>query len=179
MKTERKKLRLNKKFRFQLLANWISEHYKPCKVADIGGGKGLLAYLLNQKGFSSCVIDPVEKVSLPTKYKDYETKGRIKLSESDFNNVPRISERFEERMSKDFDLLVGLHAHGSNMKIIQAAKRYDKRFILLPCCVVDEPIEIKPNIDWLESLFEYAKEMGFDVKRDKLNFKGQNILIYF
>src|SRR6202022_2949143 len=39
------------KFRFQLLSAWIPEHFQPCRVADIGGGKGLLAYLLQKEGW--------------------------------------------------------------------------------------------------------------------------------
>jgi hypothetical protein len=39
-----------KKFRFQLLAAWITGHFPPCVVADVGGGKGLLAHLLGQAG---------------------------------------------------------------------------------------------------------------------------------
>jgi len=46
---ERKKPRKPKKFRFQVFADWIVAHYAPCRVADIGGGKGLLTYLLDQR----------------------------------------------------------------------------------------------------------------------------------
>src|SRR3954462_11360000 len=37
-----------KKFRFQLFHEWLVAELAPCRVADIGGGKGLLAYLLRQ-----------------------------------------------------------------------------------------------------------------------------------
>ena len=81
-------------------------------------------------------------------------------------------------MAEGFDLLVGLHAHGSNLQIINACKKYDRDFLLLPCCVIDEPLVKTPNVDWLKSLIHYAKEKGFEVKKNELNFKGQNILIY-
>jgi hypothetical protein len=81
-------------------------------------------------------------------------------------------------MAKDFDLLIGLHAHGSNLQIIDACKKYGKDFLLLPCCVIDEPLIKRPDVDWMESLIDYAKGKGFEVKRDELNFKGQNVLIY-
>src|SRR5436190_117862 len=55
-----------KKFRFQLLNRWMIEHLEPCRVADIGGGKGLLTYLLRQSGWPATVIDPVPQ-ALPTK----------------------------------------------------------------------------------------------------------------
>ena len=50
-----------KKFRFQLLHAWLVEHIVPCRVADIGGGKGLMAYLLGRSGWQATVIDPVRE----------------------------------------------------------------------------------------------------------------------
>mgnify|MGYP001594880088 CR=1 FL=1 len=171
------KQRLNKKFRFQLLQEWLTKRYKPVKVLDVGGGKGLLSYLLNKKGWNSMVVDPVNKVYL-TKYKDISTNKRVLLSEKDLASIPRIEGVFKEVMAKDFELLIGLHAHGSNLQIINACKKYNKDFVLLPCCVIDEPLVKRSNVDWLESLVNYASSQGFNVKRDTLNFKGQNVLIY-
>ena len=163
-----------KKFRFQLFHEWIISHFSPCKVADIGGGKGLLTFLLNQNSFQSVVIDPYEQ-SLPKKFKDLN-KQKHKIT--DEQSVPRIDKNFEKEMAKDFDLLIGLHAHGSNMKIIQAAAEYKKDFILMPCCVIDEPITPKPNINWFDSLEEYANSLGLKTKRFELNFRGQNVGFY-
>ena len=168
-----KELRKMKKFRFQLLHRWITENFKPCRVADIGGGKGLLTYLLNQSGFESTVIDPFDQ-GLPGKFKSLD-KQKFKISDE---SIPRISKNFEKEMAKDFDILIGLHAHGSNMKIIEAAAEQGKDFILLPCCVIDEPIEIRPNVNWLDSLEEYANKLGIKTARFELNFRGQNIGFY-
>lgn len=171
------KRRLNNKFRFQLLQKWLAERYKPAKVLDVGGGKGLLTYLLNKNEWKATVVDPAISDYL-TKYKDLETGKRVLLTDDEIEGSPRIIGVFKEEMAKDFDLLVGLHAHGSNLQIINAAKRYNKDFLLLPCCVIGEPLVKKPNVNWLESLIEYAIEHGFEVKKDTLNFKGQNVLIY-
>lgn len=166
----KKELRKVKKYRFQLLHQWIVEHFEPCRVADIGGGKGLLTLLLNQGSFHSVVIDPY-KQALPIKYKDLN-KQKFKISEE--QSVPRIDAVFEKETAKNFDLLIGLHAHGSNMKIIEAAAEYKKSFILMPCCVIDEPITPQPNIDWVDSLEEYANKLGLKTDRFELNFRGQN-----
>jgi len=171
------KHRLNNKFRFQLLQMWLTDRYKPAKVLDVGGGKGLLSFLLNKNGWNATVVDPAITDYL-TKYKDITSGKRILLTDDQIESSPRIVGIFKEEMAKDFDLLIGLHAHGSNLQIINAAKKYNKDFLLLPCCVIDEPLIKKPNINWFESLIEYAKDKGFDVKKDTLNFKGQNILIY-
>lgn len=166
----KKVLRKVKKFRFQLLHGWILSVAKPCRVADIGGGKGLLAYFLNMDGFTATVIDPDDQV-LPLKFKSLHGE-RHKIAAED--SVPRIAAAFEKEMAKDFDLLVGMHAHGSNMKIIEAAAEYGKDFILMPCCVIDEPIIPQANIDWFDSLEEYAHKLGLKTERFELNFRGQN-----
>ena len=171
MKHELRKL---KRFRFQLLHRWITENYDPCRVADVGGGKGLLAYLLRESGFQAVVIDPHNQ-PLPRVYKDLEGK-RHKIAPEE--SVPRINKGFEKEMVKDFDLVIGLHTHGSNMNIIDVTAEYKKDFILLPCCVIDEPIIPQADINWLDSLEEYAIKQGHDVKRFELNFKGQNVGIY-
>ncbi len=163
--------RLPHQFRFQLLTQWLADNYSPRKAADVGGGKGLLAYLLNQKGWDVTVIDPVNQ-PLPKKYKDLDSDKRLFIPKD--AKVKRISLPFEEEMTKDFDLLIGLHAHGSNMKIINSALKYGKDFVLFPCCVIDEPIEIKPNVNWFNSLKDYAKDKGSPIKDVKLNFVRQN-----
>ncbi len=174
-RTVRKKPRLNHRFRFQLLHKWLTENFEPCKAADIGGGKGLLSYLLNQSGWDVTVIDPFDQ-PLPRTFKDLD-KNRTTFAKNARRVVNRISSPFEEDMAKDFDILIGLHAHGANIKVLNACAKYSKSFVLLPCCVIDEPIQIKPGIDWLVSLVDYAKQKGFQVQLAELNFKGQNIII--
>ena len=75
-----------KKFRFQLLHRWLTHNFAPCKAADIGGGKGLLAYLLSTNGWNATVIDPMAQ-GLPTKYKDLSTDTRVKIDPA--ATVPR------------------------------------------------------------------------------------------
>lgn len=164
----------NKKFRFLLLVQWLLENKKPCKAVDVGGGKGLLAYLLNQNEWEVRVVDPLFQ-ELPLKYTDLN-KQKIKIPESE--KVNRISKPFIKEMIKDYDLIIGLHAHGVNMKIIKECAEKQRNFVLLPCCVIDEPIILQRDINWLNSLEDYGKSLGLDIKRFELNFKGQNVGIY-
>ncbi|MCU0485739.1 MAG: hypothetical protein MUC85_06460 [Anaerolineales bacterium] len=161
-----------KKFRFQLLHRWLMQNYSPCRVADIGGGKGFLAYLLQLGGWEAVVIDPVYQ-TLPEKYKDLSLNQRIKIPPQ--ASVPHISQGFETHLAKDFDLLVGMHAHACNVKIIDAAKEHGAGFVLLPCCIIDEPLTPLPGVHWLECLAEYAIQQGFSIRPFRLNFRGQNI----
>ena len=167
-----KELRTMKKFRFQLLHRWLVEHFDPCRVADIGGGKGLLAYLLQNSGWDAHVIDPVDQ-ALPDKYKDIKTKRQTRIPAS--ARVPRSTAMFAPEMAADYDLLIGLHAHGCNAMVVETAVTTGCGFILLPCCVIDEPFTPPPGVDWLESLATFAVEKGHAIMPFQLNFKGQNI----
>ncbi|MDP6040031.1 MAG: hypothetical protein QGG64_15875 [Candidatus Latescibacteria bacterium] len=161
-----------KKFRFQLLHDWLTDHYDPCRLADIGGGKGLLSYMLQQNSWNATVVDPYDQ-SLPTKYKDINSGSRVRISKEE--TVPRLARSFEPAIAQNFDLLLGLHAHGCNLSIIDAAKSHYCDFVLMPCCVIDEPSVPPPNIHWLPWLANYATQKGFEIEFFKLNFKGQNI----
>jgi hypothetical protein len=164
-----------KKFRFQLLHQWLVRHLQPCRVADIGGGKGLLSYLLIQSGWQATVIDPVPQ-TLPGKYKDILSGTRVKIGLDE--RVPAIKSTFEPRHAEQFDLLVGMHAHGCNVKIINAAAEYGCGFIIFPCCVIDEPFYPPLGVHWLQSLADYAVRQGHSILPFRLNFKGQNIGLF-
>jgi hypothetical protein len=161
-----------KKFRFQLFHRWLVERFEPCRIADIAGGKGLLAYLLQKNDWEAVVIDPVSQ-SLPDKYKDIGTGKRVRIAPTE--RVRRIDRAFEENMAQHYDMLVGMHAHGCNVQVIDAAAEFGCGFVLFPCCVIDEPFYPPLGVHWLESLADYAVRKGHAVYPFRLNFKGQNI----
>lgn len=173
--TEPQELRKMKKFRFQLLHRWLVAHFAPCRVADIAGGKGLLAYLLQESGWQATVIDPHYQ-PLTDKYKDINTGQRVKLGAA--TSVPHFDQPFTRKMAANFDLLVGMHAHGCNVEIIEAAGQFGCAFVLFPCCVIGEPFVPPPGEHWLESLAMYALRQGHRVAPFRLNFKGQNIGLF-
>lgn len=165
------------RFRFQLLHQWLITTYPPCKAADIGGGKGLLAYLLNQSGWVTTVIDP--NVSpVEHKYKDLALDKQVRLTPAQMASVPHLAKPFSPELAAGFDLLIGLHAHGSNMYILQAAAKYHIDFVILPCCVIDEPLDKRTGVNWFKSLNDYAHELGLHPQTTTLPFKGQNKLLY-
>ncbi len=172
---DRRELTRMKKFRFQLLHQWIVQHIAPCRVADIGGGKGLMAYLLGQSGWQARVIDPVHQ-ALPTKYKDLATDRQVHIDPS--ATVARLDRVFAPEMARDFDLLIALHAHGCTIMMIDAAAAYRCQVILLPCCIIDEPLIPPAGVHWLQCVADYAKSRGFTVAPFRLNFSGQNIGLY-
>jgi len=74
--------------------------------------------------------------------------------------------------------LVAMHAHGCNIQLIEAAVQYGCGLILLPCCVIHEPILPPKGAQWIQWLVEYVIGKGFTIVPFRLNFKGQNIGIY-
>ena len=150
-------LRKMKKFRFQLLHRWLVEHFEPCRVADVAGGKGFLTYLLHQSGWDAVVIDPVAQ-ALPSKYKDILTGKRLHIPST--ASVARANRPFAPHLARHFDMLVGMHAHGCNVQIIDAAQEFGCGFVLFPCCVIDEPFHPPPGVHWLQGLAAYALEKG-------------------
>ncbi len=164
-----------KKFRFQLLHQWMLDHVAPCRIADTGGGKGLLTYLLQQGGWHATVIDPICQ-ALPSKYKDMRTGKQVHIGDAEY--VPRIDRAFDARMAQSFDLLVALHAHGCNIRIIDAAAQLGRGFIVLPCCIIHEPVYPPAGMHWLQCIVDHATFKGFNVEPFRLNFKGQNIGMY-
>jgi hypothetical protein len=165
------------KFRFQLFADWITEHFKPCRVADIGGGKGLLSYFLRKNGFDPVVIDPVYQ-ELPEKIRDVHTREIYRFkSENKIKHIcaPFDKDLIECNLAASFDLFIALHAHGCNLNILLLCKKFSKQFAILPCCVIDEP-EVPPQgMHWIKWLGEYAMDQEIDFSYFKLNFKGQSI----
>lgn len=171
----RRELPRMKKFRFQLLHEWITTHLEPGRLADVGGGKGLLAYLLQADGWQATVIDPVAQ-GLPDKYKDIAADRQTRIPPE--ARVPRRDQPFAPEMVREFDVLVAMHAHGCNIQLIDAAAEYGREAILLPCCLIQEPLIPPPGVSWIQALADYAVQKGFKVEPFRLNFKGQNIGLY-
>jgi hypothetical protein len=164
-----------KKFRFQLLHQWLIAKHAPCRVADVGGGKGLLAYLLQESGWRATVIDPISQ-PLPPKYKDLTLDRQVKVPPT--ASVPHDDRPFAPEMAANFDLLVAMHAHGCNMLLLEACATYHRPVLLLPCCIIHEPILPPQGVHWLQCVVDEALRRGLTVEPFRLNFKGQNIGLY-
>jgi len=172
--------RFNKKSRFHLLSEFILQNFNPCKVLDVGGGKGVLSYLLNQNGFYSTVCDP-EYQELPNKFRVShrdKSMGRYLIKGDEKRSVEHITEEFDVSMVNDFDLIVSLHGHGCMYPIIEQCALEAKPFVILPCCVIGEPVEKQYGINWDEQVFNAAKERFDDVGKTNLNFVGNNMTIF-
>jgi hypothetical protein len=160
------------KFRFQLLAAWIAASFPPCTVADVGGGKGLLTLLLNQAGFRAEVVDPVPR-PLPSRYRDLASGRRVRLGPE--LAVPRRAAPFTPELGAGYDLLVALHAHGCNLRLLDTVAQAGNSCVVLPCCVVEEPAVPPPGRNWFMWLVDHARGLGLEPAFFALNFRGQHV----
>jgi hypothetical protein len=161
-----------KRFRSQLLAGWIADTFPPCTVADVGGGKGLLTWLLNQAGFQAEVVDPVDQ-PLPSRYRELASGRRVRLGGD--HRVPRRRTRFGPALGRRYDLLVALHAHGSNLAVLDTVAQAGNSCVVLPCCVVEEPAAPGPGQNWFLWLVDHARGLGLEPEFFSLNFAGQHV----
>ena len=161
-----------KRFRSQLLAAWIAERFPPCAEADVGGAKGLLTWQLLEAGFRAEVVDPVDQ-PLPATYRDLRSGRRVRLGPE--AAVPRRRVVFGPALGRRYDLLVALHAHGSNLAVLDTAAAAGSSCVVLPCCVVDEPAAPGPGQNWFLWLVERARDLGLEPELFALNFAGQNL----
>ena len=109
--------------RFRILADLISRNFKPCKVADVAGGGGMLSFMLAQKGFDCTVIDP-RKTDLPKEYRLKTRRGQ--------KGFTRQRKLFSCNDIDEYDLIVGLHPDEATKEICLSAKK--KPCIIVPCC---------------------------------------------
>jgi hypothetical protein len=100
--------------RFEVVADFVYERFgrNIQYVADVAGGQGMLARLLNKKYHYECeVVDP----------RGWALKG-----------VPCRATEFAPTMAGYYDLVVGLHADEATRAVAEAA--VIKPVILIPCC---------------------------------------------
>jgi len=161
-----------KRFRSQLLAAWIADRFPPCAVADVGGGKGLLSWLLIEAGFRAEVVDPVDQ-PLPATYRDLRSGRRVRLGPD--AAVPRRRVAFGPALGRRYDLLVALHAHGGNLAVLDTVAQARNSCVVLPCCVVEEPSAPAPGQNWFMWLAGRARELGLEPEFFALNFRGQHV----
>lgn len=152
--------------RFQVTASFICHNFKPCRVADVAGGSGLLSYFLKENGFEPSVIDTRKNTSLSPKYKNLiKTKSAI----------PRIRKSFTNKMVEDFDLIVGLHPDEATESICAAAKQ--KSIVVIPCCSYWDGIENHGSSNMVETIEKFFTKNGIKYFKTQLPFSGKNVVL--
>lgn len=151
--------------RFDLFANLIQSNFPPTlypNVADIAGGKGVLAYELRCRGYKSITFDKRRRAS---------------------NVIRAYAFRhlyFGPTVKEGFSLLVGMHPdEATDVIIVEAAKR-STPFVICPCCVKPSAVQYFGDYNyqnWLKHLEKLAKSKGYDIEQTRLKMNGKAICL--
>lgn len=137
--------------RFEVLAEYINARYgnRVTYIADVAGGQGMLARILNKKYNYACeVIDP----------RGWTLKG-----------VPGRQEVFSPDLSPFYDLIVGLHPDEATRAVAEAALL--RPAILIPCCNFWSEEKLGRD-ELIDAIAGYYEQHGVRYERVTFQFSG-------
>jgi hypothetical protein len=139
--------------RFKITAEFIRKNFKPCTVADVAGGKGLLSLELAKFGFDCTVI---------------ETNPRPQN-----HSIKNLKGKFTPQMAANFDLVVGLHPDQATHAICESAKAGHK-VVLVPCCFYWQGINSHGDIS--HTIRKYLAKYKIPYFETQLKMNGKNLV---
>ena len=137
--------------RFEVLAEYIAERYGRSVeyVADVAGGRGMLARILSKKYNYTCeVVDP----------RGWVLKG-----------VASRQEEFDPQLAAYYDLVVGLHPDEALRAVAGAA--LVRPTVLIPCCNFWSEEKLGRE-ELLQAIERYYQAHGVRSERVTFGFKG-------
>ena len=136
--------------RFEVLADYISNRYGNAirYVADVAGGRGMLARQLAKRNYEPSVVDP----------RGWVLKG-----------VSARPEVFSPGMADYYDLIVGLHPDAATRAVAEAA--LVRPAIIVPCCNFWSEGKLSRD-ELLAAIERYYGENGVVFERVTFDFRG-------
>jgi hypothetical protein len=137
--------------RFDVIAEFIYGRYGRdiTYIADVAGGRGMLARILNKKyNYESEVVDP----------RGWVLKG-----------VPSRQEEFDPALASYYDLIVGLHPDEAMRAVAEAA--LVRPAILIPCCNFWSAEKLGRDA-LVEAVGAYYRQHKVAFERVAFRFKG-------
>lgn len=187
----------------------------PSHILDVAGGKGeVAARLCMCHGQQVVMVDPrtadvvhcFETLVLPK----IPNKWQVRLEEQRAQNPTFVTETLQSRfqqlvttfddhrlteseeldaMVQESSLILGLHADGATEAIVTAALKYDKPFVVVPCCVFpnlfrdrrvwDEETKQMVAVRSHEQFCRYLLSKDSRFRLDTLPFEGRNVAIWW
>ncbi len=137
--------------RFEVVADFVFDAFgsRVDYIADVAGGQGLLARLLNKRyHYHAEVIDP---------------RGHTLVG------VPSRAEEFAPEMARFYDLVIGLHPDEATRAVAGAALY--RPTIIVPCCNFWSEEKLGRD-ELVEAIEVYCAENGIGFERVTFSFKG-------
>ncbi|KAL9651832.1 hypothetical protein ABK040_000180 [Willaertia magna] len=133
--------KLNRARRAQIFAKFLVDKYgieclsKGSGVLDVAGGKGEVSYyLITEYGIKSTVIDP-RIASLSEKQLKNLQNRELKYLNNYFVEDEREWSEEVSLMIQSCSIIIGLHPDQATESIVNVALKYNKLFVVVPCCV--------------------------------------------
>ena len=121
--------------RFAVFARYLREAFpEAVRVADVGGGRGLLSIELRELGLAPTIIDPRLTTNLPHRVRKALRKEALRTGR--VPRLPRFHARVEEVDLSEFDVIAGLHPDQATEPIVRQSVQAEKPFAVVPCCVM-------------------------------------------
>ncbi|HXH26271.1 MAG TPA: hypothetical protein VNG90_00065 [Candidatus Acidoferrum sp.] len=141
--------------RFEVVADVITESFgKNIRyIADAAGGQGMLARVLNKRGYEAEVIDP----------RGYTLTG-----------VTSRAEEYSAGMADYYDLIVGLHPDQALRPVVESAKV--RPVLVIPCCNFWDNTRKLGRDLLLAEIEQYFRDNHVSYSRLEFGFEGPNNL---
>lgn len=181
-----------------------------CHVLDIAGGKGELTARLSMcHNLRVVLVDPrradVASCFSSQVLPKLPNKWQSRIEEQLAENQHFVQEKIDQRVTQlvmNFDdytlessaelqaavqsasVLIGMHADGATEAIVDAALKYRKPFVVVPCCVFPRLFNqrflvkddgTKVPVRSHEQFCEYLLQKDTRFKREVLPFEGRNV----
>ena len=137
--------------RFEVLADFVAERFwgEVRYIADVAGGQGMLARILNKKYNFDCeVIDP---------------RGRTMAG------VRGRAEEYSAALAPFYDLIIGLHCDEALREVAKSA--LVRPVVLVPCCNFWTEEKLG-QAELIEAIEAYYREFGLCFERLSLPFQS-------
>ena len=183
-------------------------------ILDVAGGKGELAARLAMcHNLRVVLVDPrtadVESCFTSQVLPKLPNKWQHRIEEQLTEDPKFIHDKFEQRFTQlvmNFDdhtlessaelqaavqsasLIIGMHADGATEAIVDAALKYCKPFVVVPCCVFPRLFNqrylvkndgSRVQVRSHEQFCEYLLQKDSNFKREILPFEGRNVGIWW
>ena len=185
-----------------------------CHVLDVAGGKGELAARLSMcHNLRVVLVDP-RKADVASCFSSQvlpklPNKWQGRIEEQLAENPHFVQEKIDQRVTRlimNFDdnalessaelqaavqsasVLIGMHADGATEAIVDAALKYRKPFVVVPCCVFPRLFNqrflvkedgTKVPVRSHEQFCDYLLRKDKRFKREVLPFEGRNVGIWW
>lgn len=143
--------------RNEIFANFIVRNFPKAKrILVVADGKGELAALLTKK-YIVKVIEARPRQTIKRK--------RLTYKKGWFDTSYEVTE----------DLIVGMHPDEATAEIVKSARKYKKKFAIVPCCIKGiEAHGVRGFTEWVKKLMKLGKPCRHSI----LKFSGKNIVIW-